>query len=536
MRLTRQRQILLELIDKTGEHLDAERLFQLAKERDPKLNRVTVYRTLKMLKAGGLVDELDLMHYGGDQHYYETRLKQEHAHVICLRCGKVEEFFGEPLQRLRKQIESHFGFQVLLARTEVGGYCAHCQTLRAREVEVIAQPAGEPSAAKPAAGAPARSRARLARRTRVMEPPRRDSAPACAPASLVVIDPNGHRTRVRIEPLPFAIGRQPESDLIIRDSRVSRTHARIVAENGEYVIEDCGSRHGTYVNGQPDLRARRCAIPTASSSARRIPTSSFSPLDGAELKRLMEQMGAVREDRTARPAWAAIWPSCAPSWTWRARCRVRFRWTTCWPRWWMPRWPSPAPSAAFCCCAAARAWRRAWRATAAGTSCSDSDLRVPREVLHRALRASPRAAVHELRSAGRGRDPAARQHRRPGTAQRDLRPAGAHPHQARRRHQRALHGQRDRGCAVHGFAPDGGGPGGRQSRAAANPGHRGLHGAGKRAPARGRARQAADGGGAGPGADHPAEPAARASCPRKDGCAPPAAAWPRARWAAIITT
>ena len=83
------------------------------------------------------MDELDLMHYGGDQHYYETRLKQEHAHVICLRCGKVEEFFGEPLQRLRKQIESHFGFQVLLARTEVGGYCAHCQTLRAREVEEV---------------------------------------------------------------------------------------------------------------------------------------------------------------------------------------------------------------------------------------------------------------------------------------------------------------------------------------------------------------------------------------------------------------
>jgi Fur family ferric uptake transcriptional regulator len=135
VRLTRQRQILLELIDKTGEHLDAERLFQMAKEKDPKLNRVTVYRTLKMLKTSGLVDELDLMHYVGDQHYYETRLKQEHAHVICLRCGKVEEFFGEPLQRLRKQIESHFGFQVLLARTEVGGYCAHCQTLRAREVE-----------------------------------------------------------------------------------------------------------------------------------------------------------------------------------------------------------------------------------------------------------------------------------------------------------------------------------------------------------------------------------------------------------------
>jgi Fur family ferric uptake transcriptional regulator len=151
VRLTRQRQILLELIDKSGEHLDAERLYQMAKERDPKLNRVTVYRTIKMLKVGGLVDELDLMHYGGDQHYYETRLKQEHAHVVCLRCGRVEEFFGEPLQRLRKQIESHFGFQILVARTEVGGYCAHCQTLRSREVEELRQntPAPAPPAARP---------------------------------------------------------------------------------------------------------------------------------------------------------------------------------------------------------------------------------------------------------------------------------------------------------------------------------------------------------------------------------------------------
>ena len=134
VRLTRQRKILLDLIDHSGRHLDAESLYQLAKEKDPKLNRVTVYRTLKLLKAGGLVDELDLMHYGGDQHYYETRLKQEHAHVICLRCGKVEEFFGEPLQKLRRQVESLFQFQILLARTEIGGYCSHCQVLRAEEV------------------------------------------------------------------------------------------------------------------------------------------------------------------------------------------------------------------------------------------------------------------------------------------------------------------------------------------------------------------------------------------------------------------
>ena len=133
IRLTRQRQILLDLIDKSGQHLDAEHLFQLARKQDAKLNRVTVYRTLKMLKEGGLVDELDLLHFEGDQHYYETRMKQEHAHIICLGCGKVEEFFGEPLQRLRRQVEDHFGFQILLTRTEVGGYCSHCQAMRRQE-------------------------------------------------------------------------------------------------------------------------------------------------------------------------------------------------------------------------------------------------------------------------------------------------------------------------------------------------------------------------------------------------------------------
>ena len=135
VRLTRQRQLLLDLIDGSGKHLDAEALYQLARAKDAKINRVTVYRTLKMLKETGLVDELDLMHFEGDQHYYETRLKQEHAHVICLMCGKVEEFFGEPLQRLRHQVKANLGFQVLLARTEIGGYCSHCQVLRAREME-----------------------------------------------------------------------------------------------------------------------------------------------------------------------------------------------------------------------------------------------------------------------------------------------------------------------------------------------------------------------------------------------------------------
>src|SRR5580698_3290362 len=145
VRLTRQRRLLLDLIDHSGLHLDAEGLYSMAKEKDPKLNRVTVYRTLKLLKEGGLVEDLDLAHFKGDQHYYETRLKQEHAHIICLRCGRVEEFFGEELQHVRAQVQSQFGFEIVFARTEVGGYCSHCQVLRSQDA-LRAQPQEEAEA------------------------------------------------------------------------------------------------------------------------------------------------------------------------------------------------------------------------------------------------------------------------------------------------------------------------------------------------------------------------------------------------------
>ena len=98
-----------------------------------------------MLKHGGLVDELDLMHVEGDQHYYETRMKGEHAHIICLRCGRVEEYFGEPLQNLKQQVQAVFGFQIVIQRTEVGGYCSHCQRLRAQELAEAAEAAEAPA-------------------------------------------------------------------------------------------------------------------------------------------------------------------------------------------------------------------------------------------------------------------------------------------------------------------------------------------------------------------------------------------------------
>jgi serine phosphatase RsbU (regulator of sigma subunit)/pSer/pThr/pTyr-binding forkhead associated (FHA) protein len=114
--------------------------------------------------------------------------------------------------------------------------------------------------------------------------------PTAGPASLVVLDPNGHRKRVPVDPIPFLIGRQPENHLILRDSRVSRSHARIVVENGAYVLEDMGSRHGTFVNGKRVKRKHLENTDRVEFGAQDSYQLLFA-LDGTELKRLMEQVG-----------------------------------------------------------------------------------------------------------------------------------------------------------------------------------------------------------------------------------------------------
>src|SRR5580700_684122 len=71
---------------------------------------------------------------------------------------------------------------------------------------------------------------------------------------LVVIEPNGTRKEMEVAVLPFRIGRQADNELTLRDSRISRQQAQIVSFNGGLMLEDCGSRHGTFVNGEKIVR------------------------------------------------------------------------------------------------------------------------------------------------------------------------------------------------------------------------------------------------------------------------------------------
>ena len=128
VRLTRQRRVLLQVMDRAERHLAADEILERAQRVDSRVHRVTVYRTIDLLKRHRLIDELDLLHLRGDQHYYEAHGPRDHIHVACLRCGKVREFESNLFEQLKRQIAHDCGIEISVTRTEVGGVCDNCRS------------------------------------------------------------------------------------------------------------------------------------------------------------------------------------------------------------------------------------------------------------------------------------------------------------------------------------------------------------------------------------------------------------------------
>lgn len=128
IRITSQRRTLIEVIQHAESHLDAASLLSLARERDPNIDRATVYRTLELLKRLGLIDELDLMHLNGEKHYYEVKTQRNHMHLACFNCGLIEELASPTFERLKQEISARNQFEIQVMRLEVGGLCKKCTT------------------------------------------------------------------------------------------------------------------------------------------------------------------------------------------------------------------------------------------------------------------------------------------------------------------------------------------------------------------------------------------------------------------------
>ncbi len=126
-RLTAQRRLILQALEESDAHLDADGLYERVKARDSEVSLATVYRTLALLREIGLVEEHRL---GEDHGHYEAVRDEPHYHFTCLRCGKVIEFDTPLVAQIERDLGEQEGVRVVSSHLLVSGYCAQCKDMK----------------------------------------------------------------------------------------------------------------------------------------------------------------------------------------------------------------------------------------------------------------------------------------------------------------------------------------------------------------------------------------------------------------------
>jgi Fe2+ or Zn2+ uptake regulation protein len=124
--LTKQRRLILEIIEASDEHLDAESIYLLAKPRDPTLSLSTVYRTLSVLKELDLVEQ---RYFARDhqREHFEAKGGAEHYHFTCVQCGRIVEFHTDLIEDIRANLADEMGISVTHACLCFEGLCEDCR-------------------------------------------------------------------------------------------------------------------------------------------------------------------------------------------------------------------------------------------------------------------------------------------------------------------------------------------------------------------------------------------------------------------------
>jgi len=127
LKRTRQRDHILQAFFGAGRHLSAEELYHRIHSQVPSIGLVTVYRTLKLLQEAGLATGRQ---FGdGYTRFDPSPADRPHDHLICTRCGKIQEFADANLHALREKVARSRGFTVTEHRLELYGFCRDCARL-----------------------------------------------------------------------------------------------------------------------------------------------------------------------------------------------------------------------------------------------------------------------------------------------------------------------------------------------------------------------------------------------------------------------
>ncbi len=134
LRVTSQRLSVLNILEEAREHLDADAIFTLARDRGLKLSLATVYRTLNVLKEMDLIEQ---RYFARDhkREYYEHADQAEHYHFTCLSCGRVVEVRTPRIRQAKEELGQELGLVLTHTCVCFEGYCADCAAGRSSSAQ-----------------------------------------------------------------------------------------------------------------------------------------------------------------------------------------------------------------------------------------------------------------------------------------------------------------------------------------------------------------------------------------------------------------
>ncbi|WP_027147470.1 MULTISPECIES: ferric iron uptake transcriptional regulator [Methylobacter] len=115
-------QILENQIDE--HHLTAEKVYKILLSEDEDIGLATVYRVLTQFEAAGLVTR---HHFEGGNSVFELAKGDHHDHILCMKCGKVDEFTDELIEARQREIAEKLGYELTDHSLYLYGYCSACR-------------------------------------------------------------------------------------------------------------------------------------------------------------------------------------------------------------------------------------------------------------------------------------------------------------------------------------------------------------------------------------------------------------------------
>ncbi|MDH5786365.1 MAG: ferric iron uptake transcriptional regulator [Chromatiales bacterium] len=127
LKATLPRLKILEILESSTDaqrHMSAEEVYDLLRGQDDKIGLATIYRVLTQFEAAGLVTRHN---FEGGHAVFELNQGEHHDHILCVKCGRVEEFVDETIEQRQQNIAKEHGYTITDHSLTIYGICGECQ-------------------------------------------------------------------------------------------------------------------------------------------------------------------------------------------------------------------------------------------------------------------------------------------------------------------------------------------------------------------------------------------------------------------------